>query len=50
MIKQEIKEYIRWCKVKNLVPNEFKNLKMYCDMCIVNTYEQAREKNMCLSK
>lgn len=32
MIIEQIKSYLNWCKVNDLVPNEYKNLKTYCDM------------------
>lgn len=30
MIIEQIGSYLNWCKVHNLVPNEYKNLKTYC--------------------
>lgn len=45
-IEKDLKSYIHWCKVLNLVPSEFKNLTIYCHML---KHKRARI-NMCLSK
>ena len=45
-IEKDLKSYIHWCKVFNLVPSEFKNLAIYCRML----KRQKARINMCLSK
>lgn len=46
MLLQEINNYKAWCKDHQLKENEFKNLKMYCASCTVNSLEKQRQESM----